>query len=96
MEAKADLDDLRDYLMPLSPRGLSKVTAAIENRIRLVAEYPASGRPSPRDNVREAVEPQYGFLIPYYVRLDTLIVLRIYRGNRRPLDYELLPSSEDE
>jgi toxin ParE1/3/4 len=89
-EAKADLDDLRMYLTPLSPQGLANVVRAIETRILLVADYPASGRQSPRDDVREAVEPKYGFLIPYYVKGDTLHVLRIYRGQRRPMDYENL------
>jgi toxin ParE1/3/4 len=83
-EAEADLDQLR----------VQNVVNAIETRILLVAEYPASGRPSPRDDVREAIEPKYGFLIPYVVKGDTLHVLRVYRGVRRPLDYQLLPSPE--
>ena len=94
-EAKADLDQLRIYLGPISPKGLQNIVNAIETRIRLVAEYPASGRPSPRDDVREAIEPKYGFLIPYVLKGDTLHVLRVYRGVRRPLDYQLLPSPDE-
>jgi toxin ParE1/3/4 len=94
-EAKADLDQLRDYLMPLNAQGLQNVVIALETRMRLTAEYPASGRPSPRDDVREAVEPKYGFLIPYMVKGDVLHILRIYRGMRQPLNYQLLPSPEE-
>ncbi|MDF1777304.1 MAG: type II toxin-antitoxin system RelE/ParE family toxin [Rhizobiaceae bacterium] len=90
VEAKADLDELHGYLAPLSPSGLARVVAAIEKKIILAAENPSLGRPSPRIDVRELVEPKYGFLIPYYVKHDVLFVLRIYRGHRDPLDYEKL------
>jgi toxin ParE1/3/4 len=95
VEAKADLDELRAYLAPLNPNALMRVVDAIERRIQLTLEYPASGRLSPRDDVREAIEPRYGFLIPYMVKGDTLHILRIYRGMRQPLDYQLLPSPEE-
>ena len=85
--AKADLDELRSYLLPLNPLGLANVTAAVERKIISASDNPSIGRPSPRDDVREMIEPKYGFLIPYTVIDDTLIVLRIYRGKRKPLDY---------
>jgi toxin ParE1/3/4 len=88
--AKSDLDELRDYLMPLNPVAFQNVARAISGKIRLVAEHPGSGRQSPRDDVREAIETRYGFLIPYMVRGDTLYVLRVYRGVRKPLDYAAL------
>ena len=89
-EAKADLDELRDWLLPLSPVGLVKVTTALESKIRLAAENPNIGRPTPKSDVHEAIETKYGFLIPYWVKDDRLYVLRIYRSKRKPLDYELL------
>ena len=89
-EAKADLYELRDWLAPLSPSGLANVTAALEHKIRLISDKPSSGRPTPRDNVREAIETKYGFLIPYWVKDDRLYILRIYRSKRKPLDYEAL------
>ncbi len=89
-EAKADLDELRQWLLPLSPAGLANVTAVLESKIRLIAENPNIGRPTPRDDVREAIETKYGFLIPYLVKDNRLYVLRIYRSKRKPLDYDLL------
>lgn len=91
IEAKADLDDLRAYLQPLNPSGLANVTAAIEQCILLAADFPASGRLSPRDDIREAVETKYGFLMPYAVFDNVLYVLRVYNGRRRPLNYGKLP-----
>ena len=89
-EAKADLDELREWLLPLSPFGLANVTAVLEAKIRLIAENPNIGRPTPRADVREAIEAKYGFLIPYLVKDNRLYVLRIYRSKRKPLDYEVL------
>jgi len=66
------------------------VVAALEARIRAVADSPGIGRPTPRDDVREAIEAKYGFLIPYYVRGPKLFVLRVYRSARKPLEYESL------
>jgi toxin ParE1/3/4 len=89
-EAKTDLDELRDWLRPLSPRGLANVTAALEAKIRLLSENPTIGRPTPREGVRETIETKYGFLIPYWIKGEQLYILRIYRSNRKPLDYDNL------
>ncbi|MCB1534647.1 MAG: type II toxin-antitoxin system RelE/ParE family toxin [Rhodoblastus sp.] len=91
--ATQDLRELRRYLSPLSPSGLAAVTSAIERRVQVTLEHPDSGRPSPHPAIRESIEPRYGFLIPYVVRGEYLIVLRIYRSARKPLDYEALAKS---
>jgi toxin ParE1/3/4 len=89
-EAKRDLEELRRYLQPLSPKGLANVVATPERRIKIASENPRSGRPTPRREVREAVEPHYGFVIPYKLIADDFYVLRVYRSMRRPLDYSEL------
>ena len=89
-DAKSDLEELRRYLEPLSPKGLANVVAALERRIVIASENPRSGRPTPRPDVREAVEPRYGFVIPYTLIADDFYVLRVYRSMRRPLDYSEL------
>jgi toxin ParE1/3/4 len=86
-QAKADVDELRAWLSPLSPAGLRNVTAAIERSIRFASEHPGIGRQTPREGIREIVEPRYGFVIPYAPVDDVLWVLRVYRSVRRPLDY---------
>ena len=91
--AVKDLEDLRRHLAPLSPQGLASVTAAIERRIQAILDFPSSGRASANPDVREAIETHYGFLIPYAVRGESLVVLRVYRSARKPLDYEALTKS---
>ena len=89
-DARSDLEELWRFLEPLSPKGLANVVAALERRIVIASENPRSGRPTPRPDVREAVEPRYGFVIPYTLIADDFYVLRIYRSMRRPLDYSEL------
>lgn len=88
VEAKRDLDELRDYLKPLSPKGFSSVVSKIRSRIEAGMANPRIGRPTPRDDVRELVDPKYGLIIPYYAKGGTFFVLRIYQGHRSPLAYE--------
>ena len=89
-EAKRDLDELRAYLQPLSPKGLANVVQSIELRITTGLANPRIGRPTPREDVRELVESKYGFLIPYYVKRNKFYVLRVYSARRKPLDYDAL------
>ena len=69
----------------------------LEKAISMFSHHPEVGRPVPRENVRELVEPRYGFPIPYaiieipYAIIDgTIFILRVYRSKRKPLDYESL------
>ncbi|NJM31004.1 MAG: type II toxin-antitoxin system RelE/ParE family toxin [Rhizobiales bacterium] len=87
-EAANDLVELRAYLGPLSPEGLHNVVARIEAKIAGLTDQPNSGRPTPREGIREAIEEKYGFVIPYTIIGKTLYVLRVYRSTRRPLDYD--------
>ena len=93
-EAKRDLDDIRAYLRPMSPVGLANVVASIRSRLETGMDNPRMGRLTPRDEVRELVDPKYGFIIPYHVKGRTFFVLRVYHARRAPLAYEdiTLPS----
>lgn len=92
--ALADLEALRRYLAERSPAGLANVLADIEATVRSIPGSIARGRRTPRDDVWEKLSPKYKFLIPYYVRGDTLYILRVYRPNRGELRYEDLPVPE--
>lgn len=85
-DAVADLDELRNWLKPRSPQGHRNVVSAITNTIRPLQQHPDGGRPTSHPDIREAIEPRYGFIIPYSVRNETLWILRIYSARRYPLD----------
>ena len=85
-----DLAELRAYLEPLSPSGLRNVMQRLENVIGIIPANPRIGRMTPREGVRELVEPKYGFLIPYAVIDRKVFILRVYRSKRPPMDYASL------
>ena len=86
--ALRNLEELRAYYKPRTEMGLANMLAEIQETITNIPDHVASGRKTPRDDVREKITKEYGFIIPYYVRDNTVYVLRIYRGMRKPLDYE--------
>ena len=86
--AVLDLDNLRKYLAPKSPAGLRNVLSALQKTIEDIPKNPSRGRATPHDDVWEKVVPKYGYIIPYYVRGNTVFILRIYSSRRKPLDYD--------
>ena len=46
---------------------------------------PQSGRPTVHADIREIIEPSYGFVIPYTIRGNVVWVLRVYNARRHPL-----------
>jgi len=83
-----DLEDLRLYFSKRSESGLRNILLEIEDAIKTIPDNISSGRPTPRDDVREKITTKYGFLVPYHVRGNILYILRIYRSMRKPLDYD--------
>ncbi len=84
-DAVHDLEDLRDWLLPRSPGGHKRVAAAIRAVLEKLKEMPQSGRPTDRADIREIIEPRYGFVIPYTIRGNVVWVLRVYNARRHPL-----------
>jgi toxin ParE1/3/4 len=82
-----DLDNLRKYLAPKSPAGLRNVISALQKTIEDIPKSLSRGRATPHDDVWEKVVPKYGYIIPYYVRGETVFILRIYSSRRKSLDY---------
>ncbi len=62
--ALRDLEELRAYYKPRSKTGLANMLAEIQETITNIPEHIASGRKTPREDVREKITKQYGFIIP--------------------------------
>ena len=86
--AVRDLDKLRDYLNQRSPTGLRSVVTALQNTIEDIPKSLSRGRATPHDDVWEKVVPKFGYIIPYYVKGNTVFILRIYSSRRKPLNYD--------
>lgn len=93
-EAKADLEDVRSYLLPLNPQGSRRVIEAIKRAIDLIGENPRAGHRTAVADVLEFVEPRYGYRLPYWLKGGRVHILRVYHGARKPLDYERLRGDE--
>lgn len=86
-----DLDDLKEWLRLKSPAGFRSVASQISKTIQPLSAHPAIGRKTLREDIRELVEPRYGFIIPYTIIEDTIFILRIYSAKRYPLAPAELP-----
>ena len=94
-DALIDIDELKSWLKPLAPNGYSSVIKRVTATIRVLNQYPESGRATALAGVREVIEPKYGFVIPYTVRDETIWILRVYSSRRYPLNYNALPEPRD-
>jgi len=92
-QAMRDLDDLKEWLRLKNPAGFRSVASQISKTIRPLAKHQAIGRKTVREDIRELVEPRYGFIIPYTVINDTIFILRIYSAKRYPLAPADLPDN---
>ncbi|PPC99708.1 MAG: stabilization protein [Hyphomicrobium sp.] len=80
--ALADLFEIRDYLLSVSPQGAESVRRAIADTIDLLADYPMIGRASDFERVRVLKVVQYPYLIYHSIRDTEVIILHIRHGAR--------------
>jgi plasmid stabilization system protein ParE len=85
----ADLARISSYLEERSPSGARNVLRAIHSAIDLVATNPFSGRPSTDPAMRVKIVDRYGYKIFYTPGTDTIEILHIRHGARRPWPPEL-------
>jgi plasmid stabilization system protein ParE len=87
--ALADLAKIFSYLEKRSPTGALSVLRAIHSAIDVVAEAPLIARQSSNPDVRVKVVERYGYKIFYTLGTDTIEILHIRHGARRPWPPEL-------
>jgi toxin ParE1/3/4 len=81
--AISDLESIRDYLVPRSPRGAENVRRAIAETIALLEQFPRAGRDSTILGVRVIPVVRYGYLIYHKVGTDEVAILHIRHAARR-------------
>jgi len=81
--ALKNLDDEAGYIAADQPQAARAVIERITGTVALLAIQPALGRPGRVAGTRELVIPQTHYLVPYLVRDDTVIVLRVFHTSRR-------------
>jgi plasmid stabilization system protein ParE len=87
--ALADLAHISSYLEKRSPSGALNVLRAIHSAIDVIAEAPLAARQSSDPAIRMKVVERYGYKIFYSSGADTVEILHIRHGARRPWPPEL-------
>jgi toxin ParE1/3/4 len=81
--AQEDLGHLLDYILEKNPANARLVLDRIECHIKLLATQPEMGRPGRVPETRELVIPKTPFIVPYQVRGDSLVILRVYHAAQK-------------
>ncbi len=82
--AIADLEEIAEYLIPLSPPGALKVRHAIIDTLQNLVDFPRMGRRQTLDGVRKIGVRKYPYLVYYTVDdgADEIIILTIQHASR--------------
>lgn len=80
--ARADLEQIIDYLAPRSPAGASSVLQAVEERIGLLCEHPHAGRSREELSPGLRSAPVGSYLLFYLVREQDPVIVRVLHGAR--------------
>jgi plasmid stabilization system protein ParE len=88
-QAASDLQRLHDFLDVHSTRSADRAAGILSDRLKLLAQFPALGKPLGRTGMRELYVPfgKSAYVIRYYLsaRRNAVVVLRIWdaREQRR-------------
>ena len=78
--AVEDLKAVRAYIARDSPSAAAEVARRLRNAVKLLADYPAAGRPGRVPNTRELVVAGTPYILPYRVRSESVEILRVLHG----------------
>jgi addiction module RelE/StbE family toxin len=81
--ALENLDAEAEYIANDNERASEKTVAAIRDAVKLLADYPALGRPGRVSGTRELVVTGTPYIIPYRVRGNTIHILRVLHAARK-------------
>lgn len=81
--AQADRDAIFDYIEADSPQAAITVDDRIRQQIETLAHFPESGRPGRIDGTRELVVLHTPYIVAYFIKGDTVRILRVLHGARR-------------
>ena len=82
--ARADVEEISDYLSQRSPRGTRNVLGAIHEALNFIAEHPYASEQANHPEVRTSVVRRYPYKIFYRALEDRIRILHIRHTSRRP------------
>jgi toxin ParE1/3/4 len=82
--ARADIEDIYNYLIQRSPSGTRNVLGAIYDSLKFIAEHPYGSEQTDNPEVRATVVRRYRYKIFYSITGETIEVLHVRHTSRRP------------
>ncbi len=79
-QAINDLESLRSYIEKDKPDAARNMVLQITTAAKNLVDYPNIGRPGRIPNTRELVVTGTPYILPYWVKGDTLEILRVLHG----------------
>ena len=80
LQATIDANDIQRFLGERSPAGAARIRAEIARAGEQLIQFPQSGRPADRRDIREFVVARTPYLLIYRVVDDAIEVLRVLHG----------------
>ena len=81
--ALRNLDDEAAYIAGDDPEAAARIVVRIASNVERLNNHPASGRPGRVPGTRELVVTGTPYIIPYWVRGETVEILRVFHGARK-------------
>jgi toxin ParE1/3/4 len=81
--ARRNLDEEIAYLAEESPEHAFKVYNHIRARIAALEQFPNMGRPGRIMGTRELIVAPYPYIVPYRVKDNTIIILRVFHVSQK-------------
>jgi addiction module RelE/StbE family toxin len=75
--ARADLNEIFDYLLLENPGAAPEVLDKIEQSAAYLADHPGMGRPGRVKSTRELIIPGLPWILPYLTGPDTITIVRV-------------------
>jgi toxin ParE1/3/4 len=79
-QAVEDLKAIRTFIARNNPSAAAEVAQRIRSAVKLLAHYPAVGRPGRVPDTRELVVTGTPYVVPYRVRAERVEILRVLHG----------------
>ncbi len=79
-QAINDLESLRSYIEKDKPDAARNMVLQITTAAKNLVDYPNIGRPGRIPNTRELVVTGTPYILPYWMKRDTLEILRVLHG----------------
>jgi toxin ParE1/3/4 len=78
------LATIGDYIRAHDPTAAGRVRERIERLIDGLADFPYQGSQTDEPGIRRLVATPFPYLIFYRIKVETVIILHIRHGRRRP------------